>query len=267
MSYLFDVKGWLKHTSKDDNSFDQFVINYISEITKPTDKIKRGLGSIVVSAWIDPDLLTDVCDDIGWTKTRDFLLEFTPSNKTAKRGEFGEALTYELLEKMLGFRVPVRKLRYKITSGQSLPGTDILALKLDGGSISEVCFIECKLRTVLDYQAALEAYIQLLRIRTQKYPDIVKFTASRLKESGDKLYGSFRAYMLKHMNSAQIESFRITLIYDRSAWDKKVIEYLRDYSENNHLGNTFIDVISIEELKDLVDSVYGSIGIEEVIDD
>jgi hypothetical protein len=267
MSYVFDVNGWLKHTSKDDSSFDQFVINYINEITKPTDKIKRGLANIVSSAWIDPDLLTNISNEIGWTETRDFLLEVPPSNKTAKRGEFGEALTYELLEKMLGFRVPVRKLRYKVTRGQSLPGTDILALKLDGDSISEVCFIECKLRTILDYQAALDAYTQLLRIRTQKYPDIVKFTASRLKESRDKLYGSFLAYMLKHKNPVQIESFRITLIYDQSAWDKKVIERLGVYSENNHLGNTYVDVISIEELKDLVDSVYGSIGIEEVIDD
>ena len=263
----FHLNLWLNHTSKDDSSFDQFVINYISEITKPTDKIKRGLANIVASAWIDPDLLTDICDEIGWTETRDFLLEVPPSNKTAKRGEFGEALTYELLENMLGFRVPVRKLRYKVTGGQSLPGTDILAVKLDEGSISEVCFIECKLRTVFDNQAALDAYNQLLGIRTQKYPDIVRFTANRLKDSGDRLFGSFMNYMLKHSGSVQIETFRVTLIYERSVWDINVIERLRDHSEKNRLGNTYVDVVSIDDLKDLVDSVFGSIGIREVIGD
>lgn len=263
----FDVNWWLKHTSKDDSSFDQFVINYISETTRPTDKIKNGLASMMVSAWIDPDFITNICDEFGWPETKNFLSGVGPSNKAAKRGEFGEALTYELLEKMLGFMVPVRKLRYKVTGGQSLPGTDILAVKLHESSISEVCFIECKLRTVRDNQAALEAYNQLLRIRTQKYPDIVRFTANRLKDSGDRLFGSFMNYMLKRSGSVQIETFRVTLIYDRSAWNIKVIERLRDNSEKNRLGNTYLDIVSIEELKGLVDSVFSSIGIEEVIGD
>lgn len=263
----FHLNLWLNHTSKDDSSFDHFVINYISEITRPTDKIKSGLASMMVSAWIDPDFITKICDDIGWPETKNFLSGVGPSGNAAKRGEFGEALTYELLENMLGFRVPVRKLRYKVTGGQSLPGTDILAVKLDEGSISEVCFIECKLRTVLDNQAALDAYNQLLGIRTQKYPDIVRFTANRLKDSGDRLFGSFMNYMLKHSGSVQIETFRVTLIYERSVWDINVIERLRDHSEKNRLGNTYVDVVSIDDLKDLVDSVFGSIGIREVIGD
>ena len=263
----FDVNYWLKRTSEDEESFDQFVINYISESTVPTDTIKSGLASMMMSAWLDPEIITNICDDIGWTETKKFLSGVVPSSKTAKRGEFGEALTYELLENMLGFMVPVRKLRYKVTGGQSLPGTDILAVKLDGDSISEVCFIECKLRTALDNQAALDAYNQLLGIHTKKYPDIVRFTANRLKESKNRLFESFMKYMLRHSGSAQIETFRVTLIYDRSVWNIKVIERLIDNSEKNWLGNTYVDVVSIDDLKDLVDSVFGSIGIGEVIGD
>ncbi len=263
----FDVNYWLKRTSEDEESFDQFVINYISESTVPTDTIKSGLASMMMSAWLDPEIITNICDDIGWTETKKFLSGVVPSSKTAKRGEFGEALTYELLEKMLGFRVLVKKLRYKVTSGQSLPGTDILAVKLDKGSITEVCFIECKLRTVHDNQAAVDAYNQLLGISKQRYPDIVKFTASRLKDSQDSLFESFKNYMLKHSNPVQIETFRVTLIYDTSVWNKKVIERLRDELEKTRLSNTYVDVVSIKELKELVDSIFDSIGIKEVMGD
>lgn len=261
----FDVNNWLKYTSKDDSSFGQFVINYISESTAPTDEIKSGLASMMMSAWTDPELIANICDKIGWPETKKFLSETVPSSKTAKRGEFGEALTYEILEKMIGFKVLVKKLRYKVTSGQSLPGTDILAVKLVKGSITEVCFIECKLRTVHDNQAAVDAYNQLLGICKQRYSDIVKFTASRLKDSKDSLFETFKEYMLNNSNQSQIETFRVSLIYDKSAWNIKVIEPLRNESVKTLLGNTYVDVVSIKELKDLIDSVFESIDTKEVM--
>src|SRR5712691_11907730 len=100
-----------------------------------------------------------------------------------------------ILEQFHGYKIPVQKLRFKITKGESLPGTDILALKTNiEGLITEVCFIESKLRTSSDNRAAIEGCNQLQGDYNSKFPDMVDFVTQRLYERQDPLFRPFLLY-------------------------------------------------------------------------
>ncbi len=52
-----------------------------------------------------------------------------------------------LLSEFHEYLVPIVKLRFAITGGQSLPGTDVLVLRAEQGRLTEVSFVESKVRT------------------------------------------------------------------------------------------------------------------------
>ena len=146
MGGVLGLKEWLTFSGLDDETVNGFTVNYITEQRKASRDTKDNLTEIMRSALIDLDFLRDLCDkELGWKGIASFLSTFLPTGTTLKRGDFGEALMYRLLEDFFDFEVPIKKLRYKITSGQSLPGADIIAIKKDNKEIIEVCFTECKL--------------------------------------------------------------------------------------------------------------------------
>jgi hypothetical protein len=65
--------------------------------------------------------------ELGYTRAADVLRE------RARSGEIGEILGTELVEEELGFKVPVRRLRYKDGREMALRGDDFVGIKLDSG--------------------------------------------------------------------------------------------------------------------------------------
>ena len=261
------ISSWLGIEKIDKTTINALDINYIKEITTSTTSVNELISNIMKSAWEDLTYLSKVCEYIGWNRTGSYFAGIAPGDMRARRGEFGEAIMYAILEDLFYFKIPIRKLRYKMSAGQSLPGTDIIAVKQKSGRIVEVSFIECKTRTYNDESAAIHAYEQLINCQLQEFPDIVRFTAERLNEKGDPLADSFFSYMIDRSASTELESFRIGLIFDSAAWGENVLRNFANGIDHSKLKRASMDVVKISNLKNRIDDVFGNLGVKVDEDD
>jgi hypothetical protein len=258
---------WLKREDRNDASPDALVITDIQEFSELSSDVRQHLSELLLQARFDTPFLESLAEGLGWPRVREYIItQAMPSNVTAKRGEFGEVLISGILEQFYGYIVPVRKLRFKITSGQSLPATDIIALALDtDGNITEVMYVESKLRTTHDAMAAVEGYKQLQKDYSSRLPDMLTFVASQLYERNKPLYQSFRDYMGDRLDNRDKDNFCLGLCFDRDEWQEQALVNLGDYGADNPMPRVFVRHVS--NLRALTDHVFAGVGISEVIDD
>lgn len=189
-----------------------------------------------------------------------------PTQPKAKRGEFGEILTCALLQHFSEFSIPVPKLWFKFTSGQSLPATDALAIKIDtAGKLAEICFVESKLRTTADNAAAIQAAKQLSSDTSVATPDILRFVALELDRENSPLADTFVDYLADRSDTREKETYCIGLCWERNAWDEMVLTNLEN--DEVHLERLSVPVVRIQDLGALTDELFRAIGINEVEDD
>jgi hypothetical protein len=211
-----------------------------------------------------------MANHLGWQKVSNLIIKpQVPMNINIRRGRFGEILTSAILEQFHNYIIPVRKIRFSITGGQSLPATDAVALKTDQrGSIIEVCFVESKLRTrtlEVDCSVAAKGCEQLAADYTKILPDILSFIAQRLHERMDPLFDKFASYMRSRSDTTDMDTFRLGLCWDRAEWNESILENLEDAEPK--LPRLTVHVIRINNLRQLTDELFGAIGITEVFDD
>jgi uncharacterized protein DUF1837 len=197
---------------------------------------------------------------MGWRRLRNEVLPSrTAGSMPIRRGDFGEALTNGILAELEGYTLPIGKLRYKVTANQTLTGTDTLGIKIaERGSISEVSFVESKLRCRPDTFAGVQAYRQLKHDVELALPDIVTFVAARLHDRNDALYEPFADYLASRADTRDIETYRIALSWDTSQWTETVLSNLE--AEELHLSPIGVSVCQISDLSNLIDRVYARIG-------
>ena len=112
------------------------------------DAVKDHLYELLQVSAVDPGFLGDLANRLGWEKTRAIVSQRLPSNSSARRGRFGEVVGVNMLHHFDGYVIPIEKAHFSITGGQSQPSTDAVLLRVGGnGAITEVCFVESKLRT------------------------------------------------------------------------------------------------------------------------
>ncbi len=172
------LANWLAYKSMS-SSYKKFDLIDVEEKTKLEKNVTSYLKKLLLDARIDPKMLSNAARRLGWEKTLNLLVQPSLPTKPKKRlGDFGEILTNAILVELMGYTIPVQKLRFTIKPEQSLPGTDTIAIKRKNGYISEMCFVESKLRTSNDYyscRAAVEGYDQLKRDYSSRVPDMIQF--------------------------------------------------------------------------------------------
>lgn len=258
---------WLRRQQRDTAPDSTLRITDVEEICEPPDDIGQHLSNLILEARFDPNFLASMAEKLSWARVRhDIIARAMPGNATAKRGEFGEVLVSGILEQFDGYVIPVRKLRFKITPGQSLPATDMLGLALDtNGNIGEVLYVESKLRTTRDDMVAVEGYKQLQHDYVSMLPDMLTFVANRLYERNDALYQAFRDYMGDRLDNREKDGFCLSLCFDKNEWQERALGNLQDYGINNPTPIVF--VIRLDRLRALTDQVFAGVGITEVQDD
>jgi hypothetical protein len=121
------LRVWLEARLRDASEL-RFPVSDLVERCEPDVDIVRHLGHLVLKAKSNPETLRRLTDVLGWP---DAAARLRPSRREGiRRGDFGEALTCELLEIFDGYVVPVRKLRYQSDPEQTLHGTDIVAFRI-----------------------------------------------------------------------------------------------------------------------------------------
>lgn len=257
---------WLDCNSQVSTRYGKFDLIEICEINDADDLIIDYMEKLFIESRIKWSVFKDIIEQLEWDEAETFISGLMPQCSTARKGFFGEVLLCTLLKTTFNYEIPIQKLRYGITKDQTLPGTDIIAIKTNGNTISEVCFVESKLRTVNDPSAAIQGYDQLIKYHSKKYPDMLIFLLGRLDETGNQLYPNFLRYCTKRADLSNMESFCLGLTWDPNTWDEKGLEKLADHVDEN-LPKLVVNRILIGDLERVLQKIFQKFGTKELIDD
>jgi hypothetical protein len=260
------LERWLSSTRRDLGP-DRFSVDDVTELASPDEEMLATLSTVLLDARADPDYLRDMTEALGWERSTELIDHLLPGTKatSARRGEFGEILAAKILEEMHGFRIPVQKLRSAVVGGQVMPGTDVLALKLDGMTIVQVCYAEVKLRTERDVGLAVRALGQLESDVAQDLPDILGFVSRKLHELGDSLYEPFKIYMRDRQDLEGLDTYVVSVLFDVEVWDEAVIGNVVDSEPS--LVPLDLHAIRLGQLGRLTGEVFERIGVSTLIED
>ncbi len=84
----------------------------------------------------DPKNIADDIEELGFPGAANILRKRLPRDAKKRSGEIGEILATEFVEHQTGFRVPVRRLRYKDGREMALRGDDFLGIREEGGLLN-----------------------------------------------------------------------------------------------------------------------------------
>ena len=172
-------------------------------------------------------------------------------------------MTVAYLQEVEGYTVPVLKLRFKIGANQTLPGTDCVSLKLSEDSLSEVAFVESKLRTSLDLSVAVTGCSQLKRDADSDIPEILTFIARRLRETGHPLTRLVEQYVFER--NTDLDKYLLVILHEASNWDERILENLEN--EDIGLEPLHVYVAQLSDLKNLSDGAFSAMGAEVIEDE
>ncbi len=261
------LDAWLASADRTPAPYSDFGVVDVTELAKPSDKVLKHVSGLLRDARVDPSFFQAAAQSLGWEEVEKWVQAAVPSGTTARRGQFGEVLCGAVMEEFHDFVVPVQKLQYAITAGQSLPSTDLLAVAIDEGgqAIEEASFIEVKLRTGADTGFGTLGYRQLKEDYGKRIPDILRFVVARLYERGDALLEPFFTYLARRDDANGIDTFRVFLVQDDAVWSETTLTNLND--EPVELNDLTVHVVRLAALKNLTDKAFAKIGVTSVTDD
>jgi len=143
------------------------------------------LGESVRSHYDQSDRIADDVARLGYDGAAEILRALLPQSKRARSGDLGEILASELVEEDLGFRVPVRRMRFKDGREVAMRGDDFIGVGYDPDEKLWLLKGESKSRTNLGNVTIVEAREALNRYGGRCTPDSLLFIANRLLESAD----------------------------------------------------------------------------------
>jgi hypothetical protein len=146
--------------------------------------ISATLPKVMQSHYDDAVRIAQDVAQLGYTKAAALLAERMPRSKTARSGEFGEILATELVEEGLGYRVPVRRLRYKDGREMALRGDDFIGVTIDADGNLGFAKGESKSRETLGKSTISDARTVLSRDAGRPTPTSILFVADRLMDLG-----------------------------------------------------------------------------------
>lgn len=252
------LSEWLEHSQRAGHTFG-FTINDIDEKDgRDVEKIIEIFSKIIVDETVGYERAKKLAEKYGWEKIITSVIEPRLSrNLNMKKGKFGEMLESSILESFFDFTIPIKKWRYAISSDQSLPRCDIVAVKINNSKIIEMSFIESKLSTIQDKNKISNAYEQLMEEKESGFEEIISFIINRLIDEKNPLQEEFIEYCL--IKDIPNDSYRVAATYDVSKWNEEALNNLNEAIPGS-TSNLTVDVIRIGELEKTVQAIYEKRG-------
>lgn len=149
------------------------------------------LPHLLRSHYDDMDRIAEDIRELGFAGAAALLAERLPRTMRARSGELGEIFATELVEEELGFRVPIRRLRYKDGREMALRGDDFIGVRVDETGTLYLLKGEAKSRATLGKTTIDEARGALSRDDGRPTATSLLFIADRLMErdDGDAILG------------------------------------------------------------------------------
>ena len=247
---------WLFWVQRETGTAEFDIIDVI-EARPPTPEIRQHLQQLHLDAFAGLSTFEKIAARLDWARTNEWLRSKVPSIPRLKRGAFGEVLSGAMLRQFHRYTVPMEKLRFRFTPNQSPPFTDVVAFRLDDHKLTEVCFVESKLRTTGDTSAAKDGHDQLLADAKVAQPQILQFLAWHLDQHGSPLFEPLMEYLYDRSTVSEKDTFRLYLTWEQERWTETVLSNLEGEVQ---LEPFTVCVTRIKDLAKLVDDVYASIG-------
>jgi hypothetical protein len=182
------------------------------------------------------------------------------NRETTRKGDFGEVVSALSMSHHFGYEVPIKRLRYKQRSGDLLTGIDVVAFRRDptDGAITEMCYVESKLRTTEDPYAATGGHTQLRESWVSTCSELAIFIGNVLAERNDPLLEPFVDFLANE--SGGKSSFCIAVHTDAAAWSPNTVAQLE--SVTNPLTPLHLVVYHIADLADRVRACFDALGMD-----
>ncbi|WP_309646188.1 Hachiman antiphage defense system protein HamA [Phenylobacterium sp.] len=148
-------------------------------------KVLAQLGETVKAHYDHTDRIADDVARLGYAKAAEILRALLPQSPRARSGDLGEILASELVEEEIGFRVPVRRMRFKDGREVAMRGDDFIGVGYDDKDKLWLLKGESKSRAALGKTTIAEAREALNRHDGRCTPNSLLFIANRLLDSAD----------------------------------------------------------------------------------
>ena len=250
---------WLVCEKLNPCPYQQLSVIMVEEESEYSDVIKSELCALLVDQLFDRESMTVSTSSDSNETVRDRVRARLPTIDTMKKGYFGESLTAFLISEFSGYHIPVKKLHYRISRNQSMPGTDVVGFKMRGGVINGICFAESKLRTVPDTQIGSSAYNQLIDDYDTKQSGFLNFILKILYDRNDPLFDLLINHMQPLFSTSSNDEFIVSLIFDNSAWSDTILSNIQAEVKDTY-PRTTVFAGKITNLANLIDGVYENLG-------
>jgi hypothetical protein len=219
-------------------------------------KVLTQLGETVRGHYDQADRIADDVARLGYEGAAEILRALLPQSKRARSGDLGEILASELVEEAIGFRVPVRRMRFKDGREVAMRGDDFIGVNVDDEDKLRLLKGESKSRAKLGNTTIAEAREALNRYGGRCTPDSLLFIANRLLESVDsddqELGRAIRDEVgLKALRPHRIEHMLFTVSGNDA--DAKLEEDLENAGDER---NQHVVGLRIEDHQDFIAEVY-----------
>lgn len=145
--------------------------------------IRSDLAATMRSHYDRHERIADDVARLGYAGASEILRTLLPRTKKARSGDLGEILATELVEEETGFRVPVRRLRYKDRREMALRGDDFIGVAYDPDEKLWLLKGEAKSNRALGRATITEARQALNGDGGRCTPESLLFVANHLLES------------------------------------------------------------------------------------
>jgi hypothetical protein len=149
--------------------------------------IKAHLALTVRSHYDSLDRIAEDVEELGYKAAATILRERLPRGKKARSGDIGEILASELTEERLGFKVPVRRMRYKDGREVALRGDDFIGVQYHEDHKLRLLKGESKSRVILGKTTITQARDTLNRDNGRCTPHSLLFVVDRLVEGDGEM--------------------------------------------------------------------------------
>jgi hypothetical protein len=257
---------WLRSAAPD-CSVPSYTRVDVSEGAAFSDDTASLIANALIDARVPPIVIEKLRERMTKEKYSLLLSAIADPERTlTRRGDFGEIIAACCMEQLMGYQIPVKKLRYaKMRRDDQPKGLDFLALKCDptGRRLAEVCYVESKLRTGSDKTYAVEAHDQLRKLWSVTAPECHSFILTVLADRDDPLLDDFVDFMAGLTSCPA--TFCISVHADSDTWNDETLTNLKDLPPS--LKPLTVVLCRVKNLKQRITDAFQLIGFVEADDD
>ena len=257
---LFD--DWCENDEEED---EKKRLWRLTEKDDGRETIAENLAETVRSHYDTLERIAEDVEELGYDDASAILRERLPRGKKARSGDLGEILASELTQEMLGFEVPVRRMRFKDGREVALRGDDFIGIRYnEANDRLRLLKGESKSRRTLGRAAVVSARGALDRDDGRCTPASLLFVADRMMErgGGDEALGKIirREVARRALPPSRIDHVMFTL--SGNGAPQALVD---DFEELDQKRRQLVVNLHIEDHEDFIAEVYEQAG--EIGDD